>query len=530
LLWCLPEHGLRIVCPAAAILRRIIFRKNRMSANVSYLAVDLGASSGRMIDCAWNGERFLLEEVHRFPNAGVRIGSDLHWDVLRIWSEIQNGLRRFSARRDAHPAGISIDAWGVDFCLLDERDRLLGNPHHYRDSRTNGVPAAVSAAMSAHELFRATGVQTMEINTVFQLASMAIHRDRRLVHACSLLMIPDFFQFLLCGEKRAEYTEASTTEIFDLGARCWSREVLEKLKLPNCIFPEIVLPGTVLGELQSGVQAECGLTGVVPCIAVASHDTASAVAAIPGLDDASVFLSSGTWSLMGVIVDEPNRSDAAFRKGFTNEGAADGRVLLMKNMTGLWILQECVRVWEALGSGCSWSDLQAAAASAAAFRSFINPSSSVFQAPADMCAVIAQFCAAHGQPVPQTRGEFARCVFESLSFAYRDVLEELERITGRALDTIRVVGGGSLNQFLCQMTADACGRAVIAGPVESSALGSAIMQAIATGHMKCLAEGQEALRQSIELRSYEPAQSAATRQAFMRYKTLVARGADCLSD
>jgi rhamnulokinase len=495
-----------------------------MSANVRFLAVDLGASSGRVMDCAWDGERFLLDEAHRFPNAGVRIGTDLYWDVLRIWSEIQIGLRRCCARREELPAGIGIDAWGVDFCLLDERDWLLGNPHHYRDSRTNGVAAAVQAKMSGHDLFRATGVQTMEINTVFQLAAMDIAKDRRLIHASSLLMIPDFFQYLLCGEKRAEYTEASTTEIFDLQARGWSREVLRRLELPECIFQEVALPGTVLGNLQSGVQSECGLAGGVPCIAVASHDTASAVAAIPGLDDSSAFLSSGTWSLMGATVSEPNLSDAAFRGGFTNEGAADSRVLLMKNMTGLWILQECVRIWEAAGSRCAWGDLEEAASHATAFRSFIDPSARAFQSPADMCAVLAQYCAASGQPVPRTKGEFARCVFESLSFAYRAVLEELERITGRALGTIRVVGGGSLNHFLCQMTTDACGRVVVAGPVEGSALGNAMMQALATGHLKNLSEGQEALRQSVALRSYEPAQSAATEQAFERYKSLVARG------
>jgi rhamnulokinase len=495
-----------------------------MSAIVSFLAVDLGASNGRVMDCAWDGEHFSLDETHRFPNAGVRIGPDLHWDVLRIWSEIQNGLRRCRARRDELPAGIGIDAWGVDFCLLDERDRLLGNPHHYRDSRTSGVPAAVQSKMSGHDLFLATGVQTMEINTVFQLASMAIQQNRQLQHACSLLMIPDFFQFLLCGEKRAEYTDASTTEIFNLRARCWSREVLRRLELPDCIFQKIVLPGTVLGELQSGVQSECGFAGGVPCIAVASHDTASAVAAIPGLNDASAFLSSGTWSLMGVTVNEPVLSDAAFNGGFTNEGAADGRVLLMKNMTGLWILQECVHAWEATGSSCAWADLEKASASATAFRSFIDPSAGAFQAPADMCAAIAQFCAANGQPVPESHGEFARCVFESLSFAYRDVLEELERITGRALGSVRVVGGGSLNHLLCQMTADACGRAVIAGPVEAAALGSAMMQALATGHLKNASEGQEALRRSVELRSYEPAKSEATEQAFKRYKSLIARG------
>jgi rhamnulokinase len=495
-----------------------------MSESVSFVAVDLGASSGRVMDCRWDGQRFSLDEAHRFLNAGVRVGADLYWDVLRIWAEIQNSLRKFKSLRDELPAGIGIDAWGVDFCLLDERDRLLGNPYHYRDARTSGVADAVRSKMSSHDLFRATGAQTMEINTVFQLASMAIHHDRRLIHACSLLMIPDFFQFLLSGEKRTEYTEATTTQIYDLRARCWSRETLQRLELPDCIFQEIVLPGTVLGKVQPDVQSECGFHGSVPCIAVASHDTASAVAAIPDLDESSAFLSSGTWSLMGVAVDEPNLSDAAFHGGFTNEGAADGRVLLLKNMTGLWILQECARIWEAAGERLAWAEIEEAASSAPAFRSFIDPSASAFQAPADMCAAIARACAESNQPIPQSTGEIARCVFESLSFVYSEVLEEMERVTGRALHTVRIVGGGCMNRFLCQMTADASGREVIAGPVEAAALGSAMVQAVATGHIGNLSEGRAALQQSIELRSYEPARADEWRQAFMRYKSLVVRG------
>jgi rhamnulokinase len=495
-----------------------------MNKCVSYLAVDLGASSGRVMECRWDGERFRLEELHRFLNAGVRVGADLYWDVLRIWAEIQNGLRKFNTLRDEVAAGIGIDAWGVDFCLLDERDRLLGNPFHYRDARTNGVAATVSTAMNARDFFLATGAQTMEINTVFQLAAMKIYHDRRLMHACSLLMIPDFFQFLLCGEKCAEYTEATTTEIYDLRARCWSRETLLRFELPDCIFQEIVFPGTELGQLQLGVQAECDFHGSVPCIAVASHDTASAVAAIPDLDESSAFLSSGTWSLMGVAVDEPILSDAAFNSGFTNEGAADGRVLLLKNMTGLWILQECARNWEAAGKSLTWAEIEEAAVTATAFRSFIDPSASELQAPVDMCAAIARACAKSQQPIPQSAGEFARCIFESLSLAYREVLEEMERVTGRTLRTIRVVGGGCLNHFLCQMTADASGREVIAGPVEAAALGNALVQAVATGKIKNLAEGRVALRQSVELRTYEPVCVDEWQQAFARYKSIAACG------
>jgi rhamnulokinase len=495
-----------------------------MSANLSFLAVDLGASSGRVMDCRWDGSVFSLNEVHRFPNAGVRFGSDLHWDVLRLWSEIQTGLTRFNTLSAQTPAGIGIDAWGVDFALLDARDRLIGNPHHYRDTRTHGIPAVLNKTIGAHDFFRATGVQTMEINTAFQLTSMEFASDPQLHHAHTLLMIPDLFQFLLCGKKRAEYTEASTTELYDLRARRWSREILDKLALPARIFPEVVLPGTILAPLLPAVQAECGFASSVPSIAVASHDTSSAVAAIPDLDESSVFLSSGTWSLMGVALDQPNLTDAAFHGGFTNEGAADGTSLLIKNMTGLWIVQECACTWSAAGNPVPWAELELAASQAAAFRSFIDPSAAVFQSHADICAAVALYCSQTGQPVPQTPGEFARCIFESLSLAYREGIEDLERVTSRTLSVIRVVGGGSLNKFLCQMTADACEREVVAGPVEAAALGNAMVQAVATGHLANLAQGREALRQSVEYRSYAPTQSGAWQQAFSQFKSIVARG------
>lgn len=493
-----------------------------MSATASFIAVDLGASSGRVMDCRWDGSRFSLHEVHRFPNGGIRFGASLHWDVLRIWSEIQNGLKQFRALGGSTPAGIGVDSWGVDYCLLDRRDRMLGNPFHYRDARTRGLPETLHKVMRPHDLFRATGCQTMEINTVFQLASMVFHRNRQLQYAFTMLMIPDLFQFLLSGQKRAEYTEATTTQLYDLSARCWSQPVLAAFGLPSRILQSVVLPGTNLGPLLPAVQSECGFASAFPCVAVASHDTASAVAAIPGLDDASVFLSSGTWSLMGVAASEPNLSDEFFRGGFTNEGAADGGVLLLKNMTGLWILQECVRMWEAAGQHYAWAELEQAAQNAPAFRSFIDPSASELQAPPDMCAAVQAYCAGSGQPVPQTAGEVARCVFESLSFAYRAVVESLERITGRNLAAIRVVGGGCLNHFLCQMTADACGREVIAGPVEAAALGNAMVQAVATGHLKDLAEGRVALGASVEFQRYEPARALAWADAFERYKSIVA--------
>jgi rhamnulokinase len=495
-----------------------------MKVGVSFLAVDLGASSGRVMDCRWNGSRFSLRELHRFPNAGVHFGADMHWDARRIWAEIQSGLLKSRNHNSAVPSGIAIDAWGVDYCLLDRQDRLIGNPYHYRDGRTKGMPRSLSSVVDGYELFRSTGVQTMEINTSFQLASMILHRDQQLYNANTLLMIPDFFHFLLSGEKRAEYTEATTTQLYDLRNHCWSWDTLTKLQIPAHIFPAVVLPGTTLGNLRSSVLSDCGFTRGFPCIAAASHDTASAIAAIPELSETSAFLSSGTWSLIGVKEDKPNLSDESFDGGFTNEGSADGGVLLLKNLTGLWILQECVRIWEAGGRKYTWTEIVEAASVAPAFRSFVDPSDCGLQSPPDMCAAIRLYCKGSQQRVPESPGEIARCVFQSLSFAYRKVLEDLERITSRTLSSIRIVGGGCLNEFLCQMTADACEREVIAGPVEAAALGNALVQAVATGHLKDIAEGQEALKQSVKYRSYSPANRSAWREAFENYKSVVAHG------
>ncbi len=340
-----------------------------------------------------------------------------------------------------------MDAWGVDYCLLDADDRLLGNPYHYRDARTKGLPDALQSVVNAQDLFSATGVQTMEINTSFQLASMALHRDSQLLSAETLLMVPDLFQFLLSGQKTAEYTEATTTQLYDPRVRCWSREILRKLELPSQILQQVVLPGTVLGNLLPAIRTECGFSSAFPSIAVASHDTASAVAAIPDLDDSSVFLSSGTWSLIGVAVSEPDFSAGSFHLGFTNEGSADGGVLLLRNLTGLWILQECVRIWGLAGAHYSWAELEEAASMTSRFRFFIDPSTNELQSPPDMCAAVRLYCARSQQVIPISAGEIARCIFESLSFAYREVIEDLERIVGRRLATIRIVGGGCLNQF-----------------------------------------------------------------------------------
>jgi len=484
-----------------------------LRSEISFLAVDLGASSGRVMDCAWDGNAFFLREVHRFPNNGVRVANGLYWDALGIWSGILDGLRKFRGSSTKLPAAVGVDAWGVDFGLLDERGRLIGNPYHYRDARTDGLPARVDLDA---RLFRSTGVQSMAINTSFQLASMVLSADPQLASAHTLLPIPDLFQYFLCGRKSAEYTEATTTQLYDPAARAWSGEVLGALQIPPDLFPTVCMPGTVLGPVLPQVLSDCGFSGAFPAIAVASHDTASAVAAIP-LDDRSAFLSSGTWSLMGVTVSTPQLGEDAFRSGCTNEGSADGGMLLIRNLTGLWILQECMRHWAAAGNAIHWPEIERAASAAVPFRSLIDPNAAEFQAPQNMPAAMAGYCARTGQPAPQSPGETARCIFESLSLSYRATLDDLERITGRTLDTIRLVGGGAKNHFLCQMTADACHRPVIAGPVEAAALGNALVQAVATGHFSNLDEGRAALRNSCEFFTFEPRADCGWREAASRF-------------
>jgi rhamnulokinase len=360
----------------------------------------------------------------------------------------------------------------------------------------------------------------MQINTLFQLAAMAMEDDPRLACAETLLMIPDLFSYFLCGEKRVEYTEASTTQMFRLGAGDWDRGMLADLGVPAGMLPAVIGPGTVLGHVQGDVLELCGFAETFPVIAVASHDTASAVASIPGLDAQSAFISSGTWSLMGVELAAPATTERARELGFTNEGGCGGATLLMRNITGLWILQECMKRWEKDGTPCGWEAVIAAAKDAVPFRSLILPNAPEFGAPGDMLNAIRGFCRASGQAVPETVGEFARCCFESLSLAYWSTLEALRSLTGAEIRTLRVVGGGCLNGFLCQMTADACACSVVSGPTEASALGNVMMQAVALGAVKDVAAGRAAIKASLELIEYTPRAEDRWSDARSRYLAL----------
>ena len=491
-----------------------------MKKTAHFVAADLGASSGRIMLGQWDGRAFSVRELHRFANGGVRAGDGHYWDILGIWSHIRAGLEKCHSSCSQPPQGIAVDAWGVDFGLLDRAGRLLGNPRHYRDPRTDGIPLRVFEAVPERQWFAETGVRTMPINTLFQLYSMVRGGDPTLPGAETLLMIPDLCAYFLCGEKTVEWTEAATTQMYSPRRKDWARTLLKGLDMPVNILPPVALPGTVLSPVRKDVIEDCGFTQSFPVIAVGSHDTASAVAAIPNMNEDSVFLSSGTWSLMGVEAVEPNTSEEAFQLGFTNEGGADGGVLLLKNITGLWIVQECLRHWKNDGRRYTWSELASAAEAAAPFQCFIDPDARNFQSQCDMPRAIHEYCLASGETAPETDGEIARCAFESLSLKYRSVLESLRKLTGRALCTIRVVGGGGLNSLLCQMTADACGCDVVAGPAEASTLGNVILQAVATGHLSDIWSGRVAIAESVQCSVFEPHRDVRWDEAYARFRAL----------
>jgi rhamnulokinase len=469
-----------------------------MSETAHFVAADLGASSGRIMLGEWNGRAFSMRELHRFANAGVRAAGRLYWNILGIWAEIQAGLCKYHAAYPQSPCGIAVDAWGVDFGLLDRCGRLLGNPVHYRDARTDGIPRHVFKIVPERDWFGETGVQTMAINTLFQLYSMVRAHDPALDSAHRLLMIPDLCTYLLCGDAGVEWSEASTTQMYSIRRGDWARGLLGALDLPDNLLPPVTRPGTVLSPLRAEVLEECGFTRPFPAIAVASHDTASAVAAIPNMDAQSVFLSSGTWSLMGVECAEPDTSDRALRLGFTSEGGAGTSSLLLKNMTGLWIVQECLRHWSNEVYTYSWKDLVAAAGEAKAFKSLIDPDAPQFQAPCAMPRAIREYCLATAQPLPHDEGEFARCAFESLALNYRSVLESM----------------------LCQMTADACGCEVVSGPAEAAAMGNVMLQAVATGHLAGVREGRAAIAASIECSRFSPHHSDRWDKGYARFRAL----------
>ncbi|MBI3944199.1 MAG: rhamnulokinase [Chloroflexi bacterium] len=493
-----------------------------MAQNMHFLAVDLGASSGRVVLGQWDGTAFDLQEVHRFPNRPINVLGHWHTDVLALWSEIKTGLARYAAQpRTGDLAGIGIDTWGVDFALLDKSGHLLGNPYQYRDGRTNGMFEKVLSRVPRQEIFEQTGIQFIQINTLYQIYSMVLDHDPQLENAASFLMLPDLFNYWLTGRQAAEYTDATTSQMFHSRERRWATELLAKLTIPTGILPPIITPGTILGKLLPEVAAETGLPENIPVIAPGTHDTASAVAGIPHLDARSAYISSGTWSLMGVEIPEPVLNEQALAYNFTNEGGVAGTIRLLKNITGLWLVQECQRHWAKEDMHFTWEQLLEVSAAVPAFRSLVDPDAPDFLNPTDMPAAIRAYCQRTGQPMPDSVGAVIRCCLESLALKYRYVLQRLESLTGYPLDAIRIVGGGSLNRQLCQMTADACQRPVVAGPAEATALGNVLMQAIASGNLPDITTGRRILGTSVPQQKYTPHGEAIWEEAFNHFILLL---------
>lgn len=485
------------------------------------LAFDLGASSGRAMLAAYDGERIRLEELHRFPNDPVRVRGTLYWDVLRLLHEIRQGLLAAKAR-GVVPDSIGLDTWGVDFGLLDAAGRLLENPVHYRDSRTTGYAARALERVDRAALYRMTGSQLMEINTVFQLLSLAEERPELLERAETLLLMPDLLCYLLTGDRRTEYTIATTTQLLDAAARDWAEPLLGQLGLPRRLLTELVPPGTVAGPLESALCEELGLPPV-PVVRVASHDTQSAVLAAPAEERDFLFVSCGTWSLFGTELDAPLLDDRAMACNLTNEGGVEGTTTFLKNITGLWLLQESRRQWKREGRELSFAEIERLAREAAPLRSFIDPDHALFAVPGDLPGRVRQFCVETGQPVPETVGEVARCLYESLALAHRLAAEQIESCTGRRYRVIHLVGGGARDALLCEMTAAACGREVTAGPVEATVYGNAAVQLIAAGALADRWEARRVIARSEEIRRYEPADTAAWDAAYAAFRRVTER-------
>jgi rhamnulokinase len=479
------------------------------------LAFDLGAESGRGVLGLFDGQRLRLEVVHRFPNGPIRTLDTLHWDVLRLHAEMMTALRKCSADHGGVDA-VGVDTWGVDFALLGRDGTLLGNPRHYRDPHTETIMDAAFARVPKEEVFRQTGIQFMRFNTLFQLLALKRDRSPLLDGAETMLTMPDLFHYFLTGIKVNEFSNASTTQMLDPTTRGWAFGLVKAFGLPTHILGCIVQPGTVLGPLRASVAAETGLNPV-PVVAPASHDTGSAVAAVPAQGTSWAYISSGTWSLMGAEIPAPKVDEQVQRFNFTNEGGVSGTIRFLKNIMGLWLVQECRRAWERSGQTYSYDELARLAAAAPPFVSLVDPDDSSFILPPNMPAALGDYCRRTGQPVPTAPGPVIRCALESLALRYRWVLEKLETLLGRRLDTIHVVGGGSQNELLCQLTADACNRPVQAGPVEATAIGNVLVQAIGIGSLGSLAEGREVVRRSFEVRTYTPNDPAAWQVPYERF-------------
>ena len=497
-------------------------------ATRNFLAFDLGAESGRAVLGTLSDSKLTLQEKHRFVNPTGRINGHLHWNLLGQWEELKTGLRKAATNRKADRDevvplhGIGVDTWGVDFGLLDANGEILGNPFHYRDSRTDGMMELAFSRVVREQIFQATGIQFMQLNSLYQLLAMKESNSSALACAKTLLFMPDLFNYLFTGQRKCEFSVATTSQFYDPRKKSWAIDLLNKLDLPTSILPEIVPSGTILGPLGADVAAECEVDQI-PVIAPACHDTASAVAAVPATGNDWCYISSGTWSLMGVEIPEPIINAKSLRYNYTNEGGVGGTIRFLKNIMGLWLVQECRRQFQREGYDHGYAELTQMAQRCKPLQTLIDPDHKPFLLPGDMPKKIEDFCRQTSQRPPAARGEFIRTCLDSLALTYRRTLEGLEDVLGRKISVIHIVGGGCQNELLNQITADACNRTVVAGPVEATAIGNILVQAMATGDVKSLAEARSIVLNSFDVKRYEPQQTPQWDDAYLRFRQMLER-------
>jgi rhamnulokinase len=487
---------------------------------LKFLAFDYGASSGRAILGQFDGQTLGLSEVHRFINQPVFVRGSLYWDVLRLFHELKQGMLNCFQNGHGCISSLGIDTWGVDFGLLDCNGELMANPFHYRDKRTEGMLEEAFSRIPRKEIFMQTGIQFIWFNTLYQLLSMKIRNSPLLEKADCLLMMPDLLNYFLTGVKSTEYTNATTTQLFNPVTGAWAGDIIDRLGLPAGIFSRITKPGTVLGDISEDICSELGINRI-PVVSVASHDTGSAVAAVPASERDYAYISCGTWSLMGAELDKPVINKMSLKYNFTNEGGVGNTIRFLKNIMGLWLIQESKRQWDREGEAAGYEELEKLSETAEPFRSFIDPDHIMFATPGDMPGRIREFCRQTEQPVPESKGEIIRCIIQSLALKYRYTLECLESILGRRLNIIHMVGGGIKNETLCRFTANATARKVAAGPVEATAIGNIALQAIALNEVRNLQEARTLIKESFPLTIYKPENTGEWDEAYKIYRKIL---------
>lgn len=480
-----------------------------------YLAFDIGASSGRAVMGCMRDNVISLKEIYRFPNFMTIVHGRYHWDVFRLFEEIKKGIKDAAIRKEI-PLSIGIDTWGVDYGLLDEAGHILELPYAYRDHRTDGTMDEFFEIIPKEELYELTGIQFLQFNTLFQLYAAKKDKLPTINIAKDLLFIPDLLNYLVSGGKNSEFSIATTSQLCNPRTKSWAPEIFDRIDVPIDIMQDIVDPGTVIGELTGEISRETGIKDV-SITAVASHDTGSAVAAVPAKDGNFAYISSGTWSLMGIEKKEPIITSKSRDLNFTNEGGVEGTFRILKNIMGLWLLQECKRVWANTGAEYAYDELSRMAAASKSFKCLIDPDHHSLLNPGNMAKTMSNLIYKAGEPVPDNPGEFARCIFESLAFRYRQTLDELKQISDKSIQRIHIIGGGSLNEVLCQFAANATGLPVISGPAEGTVLGNIMVQAMAQGNVNSLGDIRSVISNSFECREYIPENIAEWQNNYTRF-------------